>query len=88
MIKPADKNSLAHYVLEVRSSEAAATLTVERGTPMTFDGIGLFFCPAAGAEAPFAVGRVTLATGAVNQITYEYYETLGEAEYVYRHRIY
>jgi len=87
MIKPGDKNSLAHYVLEVRPSEMARDMK-DQGETVSFDGVGLFFCPAAGAQDAFAVGRIDLLAGYTNSITYAYYDTLAEAEYNYRHRIF
>lgn len=82
--EPADKNSLGHYILETRESAHAAQLKRDGTYAVRYDGIGLFFCPAAGAEAPFAVGRINLTSGEVNPITYYYYATLPYAEFNYR----
>ncbi len=88
MIKPGDKNNLSHYILEVRPSETARDLAEQQGYEVSYDGVGLFFCPAAGAEGLFAVGRINLSHGGANILSYNYFDTLGEAEYTYRHRIF
>lgn len=88
MIEPGDKNSLGHYVLEVRKSVTALEMATSDSLgpkEIVFNGIGLFFCPFAGAEGLFATGRINLNHGNVNIVSYEYFNTLGEAEFDYRH---
>ena len=83
---PGDKNSLGHYVLEVRKSVTALEMAQgKEDSYVKFDSIGLFFCPAAGAEGLFATGRIDSRTGQVNVLTYDYFASLPFAEFNFRY---